>query len=80
MADEERGLAGEGVRKSVALQPRGVVDDVARSIREREAKLQVGGEEIERFGSFETSFQENDSGSHSWPIPNVLGIRRREVR
>lgn len=47
-----------------------------------EAQIYVrsGGEEIERFGSFETSFQENDSGSHSWPIPNVLGIRRREVR
>jgi hypothetical protein len=42
--------------------------------------VRSGGEEIEHFGSFETSFQENDSGSHSWPIPNVLGIRRREVR
>lgn len=47
---------------------------------EAQIYVRAGGEEIERFGSFETSFQENDSGSHSWPIPNVLGIRRREIR
>jgi len=46
---------------------------------EAQIYVRAGGEEVERFGSFETSFQENDSGSHSWPIPNVLGIRRREA-
>lgn len=45
-----------------------------------EAQLFVnaGGTEIEMFGSYETGFNENDSNAVAWPIPNVLGIRRRE--
>src|SRR6187397_182779 len=46
MAYQERGLARERVRKRVALQCRGVVDDVTGRVREREAKLQIGREKI----------------------------------
>lgn len=43
-----------------------------------EAQLFVksGDVEIELFGSYETSFMENDENRTPWPIPNVLGIRR----
>jgi hypothetical protein len=37
----------------------------------------VGKDEREGFGSYETSFRENDSNAAAWPIPNVLGIQRR---
>ncbi len=30
---------------------------------------------LELFGSYETSFNENDNNNHAWPIPNVIGIR-----
>jgi len=44
-----------------------------------EAQLYVdsGGEEVELYGSFETSFKENDSNSVAWPVPNVFGVRPR---
>ena len=44
-----------------------------------EAQLYVhaGGEEMELYGSFETSFRENDSNAIAWPVPNVLGVRPR---
>jgi hypothetical protein len=44
-----------------------------------EAQLYVnaGGVEMELYGSFETSFQENDSNRIAWPIPNVLGVEPR---
>src|SRR6516225_795928 len=44
-----------------------------------EAQLYVraGGVEKELYGSFETSFQENDSNRLAWPIPNVLGVQPR---
>jgi hypothetical protein len=29
------------------------------------------------FGSYETGFREDDSNAVAWPIPNVLGIKRR---
>jgi hypothetical protein len=41
--------------------------------------LRVGGVELERFGSFETGFREDDGVSVPWPIPNVLGLRPRPV-
>lgn len=46
-----------------------------------EAQLFVnaGDTELELLGSFETSFREDDSNTFAWPIPNVLGIRRRPV-
>jgi len=47
-----------------------------------EAQLYVhaGGVEMELYGSFETSFQENDSNAMAWPIPNVLGVEPRTER
>jgi len=33
---------------------------------------------IELWGSYETNFNENDSNDSYWPIPNVLGIIRKE--
>jgi len=44
-----------------------------------EAQLYVhaGGFELEMFGSYETSFKENDTNSIPWPVPNVLGVRPR---
>lgn len=44
-----------------------------------EAQLYVkaGDFELEIFGSFETSFKEDDGNGIAWPIPNVLGVRSR---
>lgn len=44
-----------------------------------EATLHVsaGGFEVERVGSFETGFFENDDNPAAWPLPNVFGIRPR---
>jgi len=45
-----------------------------------EAQLYVhaGSFKLEQFGSYETSFRENDSNPAPWPIPNVLGVRPRQ--
>lgn len=32
----------------------------------------------EMFGSYETSFVEDDSNDRTWSIPNVIGIRMKE--
>jgi hypothetical protein len=29
------------------------------------------------FGSYETSFKENDQNAMAWPVPNVIGVRPR---
>jgi hypothetical protein len=44
-----------------------------------EAQLYVhaGDTELEMFGSYETSFKENDENSAAWPVPNVIGARQR---
>ena len=44
-----------------------------------EAQLFVnaGGVKLEMFGSYETSFVENDANVTPWPVPNVLGVRPR---
>ncbi len=44
-----------------------------------EAQLYVhaGTTELEMFGSYETSFVENDKNSIAWPVPNILGVRPR---
>lgn len=34
----------------------------------------TGGEVIERFGSYETGFNENDDNDRAWPLPNILGV------
>lgn len=44
---------------------------------EAQLYLHTGNTEMEMFGSFETSFIENNSNDESWPIPNVLAIRPR---
>ena len=46
-----------------------------------EAQLYVhaGETELEMFGSFETSFKENDQNSMAWPVPNVIGVRPRKT-
>ena len=41
--------------------------------------MSVGDFELEVFGSYETSFREDDSNATAWPIPNVLGVRRRST-
>ena len=46
---------------------------------EAQRYLHVGGVELEMFGSYETSFIENDTNSIPWPIPNVLGVRPRSI-
>jgi len=37
----------------------------------------AGESEIERYGSFETAFNENDANGFAWPLPNVLGVVAR---
>jgi hypothetical protein len=46
---------------------------------EAQLYLHTGGVEMEMFGSYETSFIENDTNSIPWPIPNVLGVRPRSI-
>jgi len=36
--------------------------------------LNSGGFELERIGSFETGFNENDANPAAWPLPNVFGV------
>lgn len=45
-----------------------------------EATLYVrgpGAAEIERFGSYETDFNENDDNATAWPLPNIIGVVAR---
>lgn len=44
---------------------------------EAQLYIHVGKIEQEMFGSYETSFKENDSNPAPWPIPNVIGARPR---
>ncbi len=44
---------------------------------EAQLYLNVGGTELEFFGSFETSLRTDDGNTLAWPIPNVLGVRRK---
>lgn len=46
-----------------------------------EAQLYVhtGDVELEMFGSYETSFKENDQNLAAWPVPNVIGVRPRQT-
>lgn len=36
--------------------------------------LNAGGAELERVGSYETGFNENDDNASAWPLPNVIGV------
>jgi hypothetical protein len=44
---------------------------------EAQLYLHVGQAEMELFGSYETSFHEDNSNATAWPVPNVLGVRPR---
>lgn len=44
---------------------------------EAQLYVHVGTTEMELYGSYETSFTENDSNSAAWPVPNILGVRPR---
>jgi hypothetical protein len=44
---------------------------------EAQLYVHVGDEELELWGSSETSFNENDTNGVPWPVPNVLGVRPR---
>ena len=46
---------------------------------EAQLYLKVGDTEIEFSGSYETSLRQDDGNAVVWPIPNVLGVRRRMV-
>jgi len=39
--------------------------------------LNHNGTEIERFGSYETGYNENDENDESWHIPNIIGITKK---
>lgn len=45
---------------------------------EAQLYVHVGTVEMELYGSYETSFKENDSNSVAWPVPNILGVRPRQ--
>jgi len=40
--------------------------------------LSASGTEIEKVGGFETGFNEDAENNHAWPIPNVIGIVKRQ--
>jgi hypothetical protein len=44
---------------------------------EAQLYIKVDGFEFEQFGSFESSYNENDNNDNPVPIPNILGIRRK---
>jgi hypothetical protein len=45
---------------------------------EAQLYFRAGGVEKEMFGSYESSFSENDTNVIPWPIPNVLAARPRQ--
>ena len=46
---------------------------------EAQLYVHVGETELEMFGSYETSFRENDQNDAAWPVPNVIGVRPRQT-
>ena len=46
---------------------------------EAQLYVHVGATELEMFGSYETSFTENDRNLAAWPVPNVIGVRPRRA-
>lgn len=44
---------------------------------EAQLYIHVADFKLEQFGSYETSFEENDSNPSPWPIPNILAVRPR---
>ena len=47
-----------------------------------EAQLYLHAREtkLEMFGSYETSFREDDNNAVPWPVPNILGVRPRAAK
>jgi exopolysaccharide biosynthesis protein len=44
---------------------------------EAQLYIRIGKFKLDQFGSYETSFREDDGNGEAWPIPNVLGIRKK---
>jgi len=44
---------------------------------EAQLYFRAGGQELELYGSYETSFYERDDNPEPWPVPNILGLRPR---
>jgi len=44
---------------------------------EAQLYLKAGDLELELVGSYEISFKEDEGNTTAWPIPNVLGVKRR---
>lgn len=40
--------------------------------------FKYGDIEFEQFGSYETNFFENDNNNQAWPIPNVIGVVKKD--
>ena len=40
--------------------------------------LNHNGLKVEKMGSYETGFREDDSNNEFWSIPNVIGITKKE--
>jgi hypothetical protein len=47
---------------------------------EAQLYLQAGQTKLEMFGSYETSFREDDNNAAAWPVPNILGVRPRAAK
>ncbi|WP_395373272.1 phosphodiester glycosidase family protein [Marinicella sp. W31] len=45
---------------------------------EAQLYFNIGGQSMERFGSYETAFNEDNANQRAWPIPNVLGVRQKK--
>lgn len=46
---------------------------------ESQLYLKIDNFELSYCGSYETSFNENDDNSSAWPIPNIIGIKARQI-
>lgn len=47
---------------------------------EAQLYIKVGDFELELCGSYETSYNEDDSNNTLWPIPNIIGVRQRLLK
>ena len=46
---------------------------------EAQLYFNIEGHSMERFGSYETAFNEDNDNPNPWPIPNVLGVRKKKA-
>jgi hypothetical protein len=44
---------------------------------EAQLYIKVGDFELELCGSYETSYNENNSSTVFWPIPNIIGLKSK---